>query len=87
MFGYAAPDFNHHYKTDYRCQITTTTNYVIYLCRVRVSFVACRVPGSVPLYMADFLLVYIYTLRNGLRDRELRVRISVGVAELAHFYA
>ena len=35
--------------------------------------------------MADFLLVYIYTLRNGLRVRELRVRISVGVADLAHF--
>ena len=38
-------------------------------------------------YMADFLLVNIYTLRNGLRVRELRVRISVGVADLAHFYA
>ena len=36
-------------------------------------------------YMADFLLVNIYTLRNGLRVRELRVRISVGVADLAHF--
>ena len=39
------------------------------------------------LYVADFLLVNIYTLRNGLRDKELRVGISVGVAELAHVYA
>lgn len=38
-------------------------------------------------YVADFLLVYIYTLRNELRDRELRVRISRNVADLAHFYA
>ena len=35
--------------------------------------------------MADFLLVYIYTLGNGLSDKELRVGISVGVAELALF--
>ena len=39
------------------------------------------------MYMADFLLVNIYTLRNGLRNKELRVGISVGVADLAHFYA
>ena len=39
------------------------------------------------MYMADFLLVNIYTLRNRLRNRELRVGISVGVADLAHFYA
>ena len=39
------------------------------------------------MYMADFLLVNIYTLRNGLRDKVLRVGISVGVADLAHFYA
>ena len=36
-------------------------------------------------YMADFLLVYIYTFVKRLRVRELRVRISVGVADLAHF--
>ena len=39
------------------------------------------------MYMADFLLVNIYTFRNRLRDRELRVEFSVGVADLAHFYA
>ena len=39
------------------------------------------------MYMADFLLVNIYTLVKRLRDRELRVGISVGVADLAHFYA
>ena len=39
------------------------------------------------LYVADFLLVNIYTLRNGLRDKELRVGISGRVADLAHFYA
>ena len=38
-------------------------------------------------YMADFLLVYIYTLVKRLRDKELRVRISRNVADLAHFYA
>ena len=38
-------------------------------------------------YMADFLLVNIYTLVKRLRDRELRVRISVGVADLALFNA
>ena len=38
-------------------------------------------------YRQIFLLVYIYTLSNGLRDKELRVWISVGVADLAHFYA
>ena len=37
----AAPE-HHHRKTGYLCQITTTTKYVIYLFRVRVSFVACR---------------------------------------------
>ena len=34
---------------------------------------------------ADFLLVYIYTLRNRLGNRELRVGISRIAAELAHF--
>ena len=38
-------------------------------------------------YMADFLLVNIYTLVKCLKDRELRVRISVGVADLALFNA
>ena len=39
------------------------------------------------MYMADFLLVNIYTLRNGLRDKELRESVSGNVADLAHFYA
>ena len=39
------------------------------------------------MYMADFLLVNIYTFRNGLRDKELRVGVSGRVADLAHFYA
>ena len=39
------------------------------------------------LYVADFLLVNIYTLVKRLRDRELRVRISRIAADLAHFYA
>ena len=39
------------------------------------------------MYMADFLLVYIYTLVKRLRDKELRVGISVGVADLALFNA
>ena len=43
--------------------------------------------GSAFVYMADFLLVYIYTLRNGLRDRELKGRVSGNVADLAHFNA
>ena len=34
-----------------------------------------------------FLLVNIYTLRNGLRDKELRVSVSGRAADLAHFYA
>ena len=38
-------------------------------------------------YRQIFLLVYIYTLRNGLRNKELRVGISVGVADLALFNA
>ena len=38
-------------------------------------------------YVEDFLLVNIYTLVKRLRDRELRVWISVGVADLAHFCA
>ena len=38
-------------------------------------------------YVADFLLVNIYTLRNGLRDRELRVGISRIAADLALFNA
>ena len=36
---------------------------------------------------ADFLLVNIYTLRNGLRDRVLRESVSGITADLAHFYA
>ena len=43
--------------------------------------------GSAFVYMADFLLVNIYTLRNGLRDKELRVGVSGITADLAHFYA
>ena len=43
--------------------------------------------GSAFVYMADFLLVNIYTLVKRLRNRELRVEFSVGVADLAHFYA
>ena len=39
------------------------------------------------MYMADFLLVNIYTLRNGLRDKVLRGGVSGNVADLAHFYA
>ena len=43
--------------------------------------------GSAFVYMADFLLVNIYTLRNGLRDKVLRVGVSGITADLAHFYA
>ena len=43
--------------------------------------------GSAFVYVADFLLVNIYTLDNGLRNKELRVGISRNVADLAHFYA
>ena len=39
------------------------------------------------MYMADFLLVNIYTLSNGLRDKELMESVSGNVADLAHFYA
>ena len=39
------------------------------------------------LYVADFLLVYIYTLVKWVSIRRLRVGFSVGVADLAHFYA
>ena len=38
-------------------------------------------------YMADFLLVYIYTLIKRLRDRELKGGVSGIAADLAHFYA
>ena len=41
VFCRVQPIFNHHYKITYLCQITTTTNYVIYLFRVRVSFAVC----------------------------------------------
>ena len=34
--------------------------------------------GSAFVYMADFLLVNIYTLRNGLRNKELRVALVEG---------
>ena len=43
--------------------------------------------GSAFVYMADFLLVNIYTLVKRLRNKELRVGISVGVADLALFNA
>ena len=33
------------------------------------------------------MLVNIYTLRNGLRNKELRAEFSVGVADLALFNA
>ena len=42
---------------------------------------------STLVFMADFLLVNIYTLRNGLRNKELRVGVSGMAADLAHFYA
>ena len=45
------------------------------------------ISNALLLYVADFLLVYIYTLRNGLRNKELRVGVSGNVADLAHFYA
>ena len=38
-------------------------------------------------YMADFLLVNIYTLVKRLRDKVLRGRVSGIAADLAHFYA
>ena len=34
--------------------------------------------GSVFVYMADFLLVYNYTLSNRLRNKELRVALVEG---------
>ena len=43
--------------------------------------------GSAFGYMADFLLVNIYTLRNWLKDRVLEWGVSGNVADLAHFYA
>ena len=43
--------------------------------------------SALSLYVADFLLVNIYTLRNGLRNKELRAGVSGRVADLAHFYA
>ena len=43
--------------------------------------------GSAFLYMADFLLVYNYTLRNWLRNKEIMESVSGRVADLAHFYA
>ena len=36
-------------------------------------------------YVADFLLVYIYTLGKRLRDKELRGHVSGITADLAHF--
>ena len=39
------------------------------------------------LYVADFLLVNIYTRCKRLRDKELRVGVSGITADLAHFYA
>ena len=116
----------HHYKTNYLCQITTTTKvrfifavfvcrawqcsvtcgYVLYMLLVFIQSLICMciqdlTPHAarvllrqdtiyVVLYLvivADFLLVYIYTLRNGLRDKELRSRVSGKAADLAHFYA
>ena len=45
------------------------------------------ISNALLLYVADFLLVNIYTLRNGLRDKVLRVGVSGITADLAHFYA
>ena len=39
------------------------------------------------LYVADFLLVNIYTLRNRLRNKVLRESVSGNVADLALFNA
>ena len=39
------------------------------------------------LYVADFLLVNIYTLVKRLRERELWESVSGITADLAHFYA
>ena len=43
--------------------------------------------GSAFVYMADFLLVNIYTLVKRLRNKGLRVCVSGNVADLAHFCA
>ena len=43
--------------------------------------------GSAFVYMADFLLVNIYTLRNRLRNKELMESVSGRAADLAHFCA
>ena len=43
--------------------------------------------GSAFVYMADFLLVNIYTRCKRLRNRELRVGVSGITADLAHFCA
>ena len=61
--------------------------YSLYLVFNILAFIQHTINVVLLWYMADFLLVNIYTLRNGLRVRELRVRISVGVADLALFNA
>ena len=53
-------------------------------CTTEIGHYKC---SALLLYVADFLLVYIYTLVKWLRDKELRVGVSGITADLAHFYA
>ena len=54
-------------------------------CCSCTTLIGYYISSALLLYVADFLLVNIYTLRNGLRDKELRVRISRIAADLALF--
>ena len=47
--------------------------YSLYLVFNILAFIQHTINVVLLWYMADFLLVNIYTLRNGLRVRELRV--------------
>ena len=75
------------YGTFYLCLLVFIQSFMFGMHIITYGTIKIVFCYRVLIQQADFLLVNIYTLRNGLRDRELRVGFSVGVADLALFNA
>lgn len=81
------------YGTFYLCALIVFIQSFIFIYSGRNFWISCTtlighyIGSALLWYVADFLLVYIYTLVKRLRDKELRVGVSGNVADLAHFYA
>ena len=75
------------YGTFYLCLLVFIQSFMFGMHIITYGTIKIVFCYRVLIQQADFLLVNIYTLRNGLRDKELMESVSGNVADLAHFYA